>query len=58
MAAVIEVVEAKLAKFGVTITHPEGGYFLWVKLPPEIDSARVLEISQSSENVTFVKGSL
>jgi len=57
METVIEVIEENLAKFGVTISHPEGGYFLWVKLPPNIDSARVLELS-SKDKVTFVKGNL
>ena len=58
MEAVIDVVESILSKHGVTITHPSGGYFLWVKMPPEVDSAKVLEISKSQENVTFVKGNM
>ena len=57
MSTVISVIEENLSKYGVTITHPEGGYFLWVKLPSSVDSARVLELSKK-ENVTFVKGNL
>jgi len=58
MEVVIEVVEKNLTKYGVTITHPTGGYFLWVKLPPEVNSARVWDISKTTENVTFVKGNV
>ena len=58
METVIKVVEDTLSNHGVTISHPQGGYFLWVKLPPGLDSARVLEISKAKENVTFVKGNL
>jgi len=57
METVISVVEENLSKFGVTISHPEGGYFLWVKLPANVDSARVLELS-TKEKVTFVRGNL
>nr|XP_018667032.1 uncharacterized protein YER152C [Ciona intestinalis] len=58
MQAVISIVERKLSKYGVTITHPNGGYFLWVKLPQKIKSAQVLEVSKKTENVTFIKGEL
>ena len=58
MEAAIEVVERNLAKYGVTISHPSGGYFLWVKLPSEINSGRVWEISKATENVTFVRGNV
>jgi len=36
-------------------THPNGGLFLWVTLPPQIDSAEVLECAVR-ENVAFVPG--
>ena len=58
MSTVIGVVEGSLSKYDVTISHPDGGYFLWLKLPEDINSARVLEISSESEKVTFVKGNL
>nr|CAB3219595.1 uncharacterized protein YER152C [Phallusia mammillata] len=58
MAAVISTVETKLGKYGVTISHPEGGYFLWIKLPENISSAEVLSDSSKNENVTFVKGEI
>ena len=58
METVIGIVEKNLSKYGVTISHPNGGYFLWLKMPPEIDSERVAEIAKVSEKVTFVKGYL
>ena len=58
MDVAISTVEENLSKYGVTITHPEGGYFLWVKLPEDMDSAKILELSKERENVTFVKGNL
>ncbi|CAK8693875.1 unnamed protein product [Clavelina lepadiformis] len=58
MDVAISTVEENLSKYGVTITHPEGGYFLWVKLPENMDSAKILELSKERENVTFVKGNL
>ena len=58
METVIDIVEKNLAKYGVTISHPNGGYFLWLKMPPEIDSERVAEIAEANEKVTFVKGHL
>lgn len=58
METVISVIEENLSCHGVTISHPQGGYFLWVKLPEGLDSAKVLEISKAKENLTFVKGNL
>uniref|UniRef100_H2Z5S5 Aminotransferase class I/classII domain-containing protein n=1 Tax=Ciona savignyi TaxID=51511 RepID=H2Z5S5_CIOSA len=58
MDAVISIVEEKLSKFGVSISHPNGGYFLWLKMPENIKSAAVLEVAKSTENITFIKGEL
>ena len=57
MATVINLIEENLSKFGVTISHPAGGYFLWVKLPENIKSARVFELS-AKEKMTFIRGQL
>jgi DNA-binding transcriptional MocR family regulator len=41
---------------GVYWSHPEGGYFLWIDLPPETDAADLLRRATDA-GVTFVKGS-
>ena len=52
----IECLEENLPQGkGISWTHPRGGLFLWVTLPPQIDSARVLERA-ITENVAFVPG--
>jgi DNA-binding transcriptional MocR family regulator len=38
-----------------TWSHPEGGYFLWLELPVDVDAAELLERS-SEAGVTFVPG--
>lgn len=40
---------------GVRWTHPQGGLFLWVTLPPGLDSAELLE-EALKEKVAFVPG--
>ena len=40
---------------GVTWTHPEGGMFLWVRLPEHVDTAEFLKIALE-EKVAFVPG--
>jgi len=37
-------------------THPEGGLFLWVTLPEQIDAAELLETAVETEKVAFVPG--
>ena len=56
MSTFISIVEDSLSKYGVTISHPDGGYFLWVKLPTGVTGDEVLEFAKTSENVTFVPG--
>ena len=41
---------------GVTWTKPEGGLFVWVTLPEEIDGAALLARAVAEENVAFVPG--
>jgi len=36
-------------------SHPQGGYFLWLELPPEI-RADDLQVAAEAVGVTFVKG--
>ena len=40
----------------VTWTHPEGGMFIWLTLPPQIDAADLLAQSLKTERVAFVPG--
>ncbi len=40
---------------GVTWTHPQGGLFLWVKMPKNLDSTEMLP-SVIEENVAYVPG--
>jgi 2-aminoadipate transaminase len=39
-----------------TFVAPEGGYFLWVELPEEVDTEQLL-VAASERGVVFVKGS-
>lgn len=41
---------------GVTWTRPEGGMFVWLTLPPQIDAADLLAQSLRTERVAFVPG--
>ncbi len=39
----------------VSWTHPQGGLFLWVTMPPGVDSSRLLDLALR-QNVAFVPG--
>jgi DNA-binding transcriptional MocR family regulator len=41
---------------GADFTAPEGGYFLWVNLPPDGPDVAVLDIAARERGVVFVKG--
>lgn len=41
---------------GVTWTRPEGGMFVWLTLPKQIDAAELLAQSLKTERVAFVPG--
>ena len=41
---------------GVKWTRPQGGLFLWVRLPDEADAKALLEIAVREEKVAFVPG--
>jgi DNA-binding transcriptional MocR family regulator len=38
-----------------TWSRPDGGYFLWLDLPADVDAARLLERAEAA-GVTFVAG--
>lgn len=40
---------------GVAFTRPDGGYFLWLELPPSLDATELLA-EATAEGVTFVPG--
>jgi 2-aminoadipate transaminase len=40
---------------GARWSRPEGGYFLWLELPAEIDAAELLTCAEEA-GVSFVKG--
>jgi 2-aminoadipate transaminase len=53
-----EAMHAALARYmpeGVTWNRPEGGMFIWVNLPANIDSMKLLE-EAIAQNVAFVPG--
>ena len=52
--AMLEALESELGGRAVW-SHPEGGYFLWLELPEEVDARELLEES-SKAGVTFVPG--
>lgn len=41
---------------GVQWTHPQGGMFVWITLPPHMDGAALLAKSLETEKVAFVPG--
>jgi hypothetical protein len=41
---------------GVSWTEPQGGLFMWVRLPDDCDTARLLERSLEAAGVAFVPG--
>jgi 2-aminoadipate transaminase len=37
-------------------TEPQGGMFIWVELPEEMDAARLLDTAVNQENIAFIPG--
>jgi len=52
--AMLQALERHLPD-GAAWTRPEGGYFVWVDLPPVVDAADLQQQAESA-GVTFVKG--
>jgi DNA-binding transcriptional MocR family regulator len=42
---------------GVRVTHPEGGYFVWVELPPSVDALKLHRLALS-QNISIAPGPL
>jgi DNA-binding transcriptional MocR family regulator len=53
--AMLAALDDELAGHGADWSRPEGGYFVWLDLPPETDAAEVLERATAA-GVTFVRG--
>lgn len=51
--AMLEALERELPQ--ASWSHPEGGYFIWLDLPAEVDAAELLQRAEAA-GVTFVKG--
>jgi 2-aminoadipate transaminase len=41
---------------GVSWTRPEGGLFLWVRLPEEMDAGQMLKAAMQEEGIAYVPG--
>jgi 2-aminoadipate transaminase len=52
--AMLRALESEMPP-GVNWSHPRGGLFLWLELPDEVDSRRLLRVSLS-RGVAFVPG--
>ena len=52
--AMLEALEAELAGVA-TWSRPDGGYFVWLDLPEDVDTAELLPTAEAA-GVTFVKG--
>ena len=50
----LEAMESEFPQ-GVTWTHPQGGLFLWVRLPEQVDTERLFHVALE-EQVAFVPG--
>jgi DNA-binding transcriptional MocR family regulator len=55
-AAAMQAALARHMPLGVTWTRPEGGMFVWVRLPEGLDGARLLEAALAEARVAFVPG--
>ncbi len=51
----LQMLEKYMPK-GVKWTHPEGGLFLWVTVPEQIDTQKMLELAVKEQHVAYVAG--
>jgi 2-aminoadipate transaminase len=51
-----EALDRHFSELGATWTHPEGGFFLWLTLPEEIDTAKLFPVALE-EGIAFIPGS-
>jgi 2-aminoadipate transaminase len=54
-AALQEALADELAGLGATWTNPHGGFFLWLDLPPEIETEALFPLALE-EGVAFIPG--
>ena len=54
--AMLEALEHELGGRGAAWSRPDGGYFLWLDFPREVDAAELL-VRAERAGVTFVRGS-
>jgi DNA-binding transcriptional MocR family regulator len=53
--AMLAALDQQMPK-GVSWTRPDGGLFVWVRLPDGVDAAKLLDRAVSQEGVAFVPG--
>jgi 2-aminoadipate transaminase len=52
----LDALEAEFGKMqGIHWTHPDGGLFLWIKLPEHVDRGRLLELA-TARGITYATG--
>jgi len=55
-AAAMQAALARHMPLGVSWSTPQGGMFVWVRLPEGLDGARLLEAALAEERLAFVPG--
>jgi len=55
-AAAMQAALAQHMPLGVSWSHPQGGMFVWLRLPRGLDGAQLLEAALAEERVAFVPG--
>jgi 2-aminoadipate transaminase len=55
--AMLDALSFQLGELGAEWHRPEGGMFVWMRLPPPIDTTRLLDVALD-EGVSFVPGSV
>jgi len=55
-AAAMQAALARHMPLGVEWSHPQGGMFVWLRLPTGLDAAQLLQAALGDERVAFVPG--
>jgi DNA-binding transcriptional MocR family regulator len=55
-ASAMQAALARHMPMGVQWSHPQGGMFVWLRLPRGLDAAQLLETALADERVAFVPG--
>ena len=53
--ALLDSLEQEFGHMGMSWTHPDGGLFLWIKLPETVDRVRLHELA-TSRGITYATG--